>query len=119
VAEKREKAAAEAREQAQALQDKILGAMRADLAAGVDRSVAIKRAIGAGAKSIAVAEFFGLSRWQLYQIVGPRTTPPQWTDEQVELLLSMWSYHSAREIADALGTTRGAVLGKIWRVGSR
>jgi hypothetical protein len=119
VAEKREKAAAEAREKAQAHQDKILAAMRADLAAGIDRSVVIKRAIGAGAKSIAVAEFFGLSHWQVYQIVGPGNISPQWTDKQVELLLSMWSDHSAQEIADALGTTRGAVLGKIWRVGLR
>jgi hypothetical protein len=107
------------REQARARQDKILAAMRADFAAGVDRSVAIKRAIGAGAKSIAVAEFFGLSRWQVRQIVGPGNTPLQWNDQQVKLLLSMWSDHSAQEIADALGTTRGAVLGKIWRVGLR
>ena len=119
VAEKREKAAAEAREQAQALQDEILAVMRADFAAGVDRSVAIKRAIASGAKSTAVAEFFGLSRWQVYQIAGPGNTPSQWTDRQVKLLLSLWSDHSAQEIADALGTTRGAVLGKIWRVGLR
>jgi hypothetical protein len=115
VAEKREKAAAEAREKAQAHQDKILAAMRADLAAGVDRNVVIKRAIGAGAKSVAVAEFFGLPRWQVYKIAEP--LPPRWTIKQVELLLTMWPDHSAQEIADALGTTRGAVLGKIWRVG--
>jgi len=115
VAEKREKAAGEAREKAQAHQDKILSAMRADLAAGVDRNVVIKRAIGAGAKSVAVAEFFGLPRWRVYKIAEP--LPPRWTIKQVELLLTMWPDHSAQEIADALGTTRGAVLGKIWRVG--
>jgi len=116
VAEKRQKAAAEAREQAQALQDKILATMRADFAAGLDRRVAIKRAVTSGAKSTAVAEFLGLSRWQVYQIAGPGNAPSQWTDQQVKLLLSLWSDHSAQEIADALGTTRGAVLGKIWRV---
>jgi GcrA cell cycle regulator len=89
--------------------------MRADLAAGVDRNVVIKRAIGAGAKSVAVAEFFGLPRWRVYKIAEP--LPPRWTIKQVELLLTMWPDHTAQEIADALGTTRGAVLGKIWRVG--
>jgi hypothetical protein len=116
AAEKREKAAAEAREKAQAHQDKILVAMRADLAAGVDRNVVIKRAIGAGAKSVTVAEFFGLSRRRVNKIAEPEKLLPQWTNKQVELLLSMWSgHHSAQEIADALGTSRGAVLGKIWR----
>jgi hypothetical protein len=115
VAEKREKDAAEAREKAQAQQDRILAAMRADLAAGVDRTVVVKRAIGAGAKSVAVAEFFGLPHWQVYKIAEP--LPPRWTIKQVEWLLTMWPDHSAQEIADALGTTRGAVLGKIWRVG--
>jgi hypothetical protein len=116
--EKREKAAAQARATAQAHQDKILAAMRADLAAGVERNVIIKRAIRAGAKPVAVAEFFGLSHWRVYQIAEPATIPRQWTDKQVELLLSMWSgHHTAQEIADALGTSRGAVLGKIWRIG--
>lgn len=50
-----------------------------------------------------------------YKIAEP--LPPRWTIKQVELLLTMWPDHSAQEIADALGTTRGAVLGKIWRVG--
>ena len=118
AAEKREKAAAEAREKAQAHQDKILAAMRADLAAGVDRNVVIKRTIAAGAKSVTVAEFFGLSGWRVHKIAEPEKILPQWTDKQVELLLSMWSgHHTAQEIADALGTSRGAVLGKIWRVG--
>ena len=118
AAEKREKAAAEAREKAQAHQDKILAAMRADLAAGVDRNVVIKRAIAAGAKSVTVAEFFDLSGWRVDKIAEPEKILPQWTDKQVELLLSMWSGHyTAQEIADALGTSRGAVLGKIWRVG--
>jgi hypothetical protein len=116
AAEKREKAAAEAREKAQAHQDKILVAMRADLAAGVDRNVVVKRAIAAGAKSVTVAEFFGLSGWRVHKIAEPEKILPQWTDKQVELLLSMWSGHyTAQEIADVLGTSRGAVLGKIWR----
>jgi hypothetical protein len=106
------------REKAQAHQDKILAAMRADLAAGVDRNVVIKRAIGAGVESVTVAEFFGLSRWRVHKIAEPEKILPQWTDKQVELLLSMWSgHHTAQEIADALGTSRGAVLGKIWRIG--
>jgi hypothetical protein len=58
AAEKREKATAEAREKAQAHRDKILVAMSADLAAGVDCNVVIKHAIAAGAKSVTVAEFF-------------------------------------------------------------
>jgi hypothetical protein len=116
AAEKREKAAAEAREKAQAHQDKILAAMRADLAAGVDRNVVIKRAIAAGAKSVTVAEFFDLSGWRVHKIAEPEKILPQWTDKQVELLLSMWSGHyTAQEIADVLGTSRGAVLGKLWR----
>jgi len=119
AAEKRDKVAADARDKAQAHQDKILATMRADLAAGVDRNVVIKRAMEAGAKSVTVAEFFGLSRWRVCQIAEPGKIPPEWTDKQVELLLSMWSDHSAQEIADALGTTRGAVLGKVWRVGLR
>src|SRR5262249_26454557 len=86
-----------ARERAQALQDKILAAMRADLAAGVRRGVAIKRAIKSGGRSTAVAEFFGLPRWQVYRIVGPGK-PSQWTDQQVELLLSLWADHTAQEI---------------------
>jgi len=118
VEETRKKAAAEARATTQAHQNKILAAMRADLAAGVERNVVIKRAIRAGAKPVAVAEFFGLSHRRVYQIAEPGTIPRQWTDKQVELLLSMWSgHHTAQEIADALGTSRGAVLGKIWRVG--
>jgi hypothetical protein len=117
VAEKREKAAAKTREKALAHQDKILAAMRADFAAGVDRNVVIKHAIGVGAKPVAVAEFFGLSHWRVYEIAGPGQVPPRWTDKQLELLLSMWTDHSAQEIADAFGTTRGAVLGKIWRMG--
>jgi hypothetical protein len=116
AAEKREKAAAEAREKAQAHHDKILAAMRADLAAGIDRNVVIKRAIAAGAKSVTVAEFFDLSGWRVHKIAEPEKILPQWTDKQVELLLSMWSGHyTAQEIADVLGTSRGAVLGKLWR----
>jgi hypothetical protein len=116
AAGKREKAAAEAREKAQAHQDKILAAMRADLAAGVDRNVVIKRAIAAGAKSVTVAEFFDLSGWRVHKIAEPEKILPKWTDKQVELLLSMWSGHyTAQEIADVLGTSRGAVLGKLWR----
>jgi len=119
AAEKRERAAAEKRDQAQARQNEILAAMQADVAAGVDQSIVIKRAIGAGAKLGAVAKFFGLPRWRVYEIVRLGNTLPQWTDQQVELLLSMWPDHSAQKIADALGTTRGAVLGKIWRIGLR
>jgi hypothetical protein len=43
----------------------------------------------------------------------------RWTKEQVELMLSMWPDHSTEEIADALGITRRAVYGKIWRIGLR
>src|ERR1700693_682441 len=83
----------------------IFAAMRADLAAGIDRAVIIKRAIGAGIRRAAVADFFGLSIAQVYQIAGPRQGAPRWTAERVELMLSMWPDHTAAEIADALGTT--------------
>jgi hypothetical protein len=97
----------------------IFAALRADLAAGVDRDVVVKRALGAGLKRATVAEFFGLSVAQVFQIAGPRQGPPRWTKEQVELLLSMWPDHSAAEIAAALGTTSGAVFNKRARLGLR
>jgi hypothetical protein len=68
----------------------IFAAMRADLAAGIDRAVIIKRAIGAGIRRAEVADFFGLSIAQVYQIAGPRQGAPRWTTERVELMLSMW-----------------------------
>jgi hypothetical protein len=119
MAKKYAKAAAEARGKAGPLQDKILAAVRADLAAGIDRDVVIKRAVAGGANCGALAEVFGLSRWRVYEIAGPGLRPPSWTDKQVELLMSMWPDHSAQEIADVLGTGRNAVLGKIWRTGLR
>jgi hypothetical protein len=97
----------------------IFAALRADLAAGVDRDVVVKRALGAGLKRATVAEFFGLSVAQVFQIVGPRQGPPRWTKEQVELLLSMWLDHTTAEIAAALGTTTRAVSAKRFRMGLR
>jgi len=95
----------------------IFAGLRADLAAGMDRDVVIKRGLGAGIGPAALGEFFALSIAQVYQIGGPRRIRPRWTREQVELLLSMWPDHSAREIAAALGTTPCAVFGKRWRMG--
>ena len=86
---------------------------------GVDLDVVVKRAHSAGIKRTAVAEFLGLSRPQLYKLTEVGRVLPSWTRERVKLLVSMRSDHSAEEIADALGTTRGAVLGKIWRMGLR
>jgi hypothetical protein len=39
-----------------------------------------------------------------------------WTDEQVELLKSLWPNRSASQIASELGLTRNAVIGKVWRL---
>jgi hypothetical protein len=117
LAKKYAKAAAEAGRKAGPLQDKIFAAVRADLVAGVDRDVVIKRAVAGGASCAALGEVFGVSYWRIYQIAGPGLRPPRWTDEKVELLMSMWPDHSAQEIADVLGTGRSAVLGKIWRMG--
>jgi hypothetical protein len=97
----------------------IFAALRADLAAGVDRDVVVKRALGAGLKRAAVGEFLGLSIAQVFQLAGPRQGPPRWTKEQVELLLSMWRDHSTAEIAAALGTTTRAVSAKCFRMGLR
>ena len=116
MAKKCDEAAAEQREKERAHQDAALAAMRAELEVGVDLDVVVKRALGAGIKRTAVAGFLGLSRPQLYKL---GRVLPRWTKEQVKLLVSMRSDHSAQEIADALGTTRGAVLGKIWRMGLR
>ena len=95
----------------------ILATIRDDLVAGLDRDVAIKRALGAGIKRAVIGEYFGLSIAQVYQIAGPRHDRPRWTKEQEELLLSMWPRHSSKEIADALGTTSRAVDRKRWRMG--
>ena len=119
MAKKREEAAAEKREKKRAHQEATLAAMRTDLAMGVDLDVVVKRAHSAGIKRTAVAEFLGLSRPQLYKLTEVGRVLPSWTRERVKLLVSMRSDHSAEEIADALGTTRGAVLGKIWRMGLR
>ena len=97
----------------------IFAALRADLTAGVDRDVVVKRALGAGLKRATVGEFFGLSIEQVFQIAGPRQGPPRWAKEQVELLLSMWPDHSAAEIAAALGTGTRAVTAKLFRMGLR
>lgn len=97
----------------------IFATLRADLAAGVDRDVVVKWALGAGLKRATVGEFFGLSIEQVFQIAGPRQGPPRWTKEQVELLLSMWPDHSAAEIAAALGTRASAVSAKLFRMGLR
>jgi hypothetical protein len=41
-----------------------------------------------------------------------------WTPARVERLRELWPTHSAAEIARLLkGTTRRAVLGKVWRLG--
>jgi hypothetical protein len=45
--------------------------MRADLAAGVDLDIVVKRALSAGIKRSAVAEFLGLSRPQVYRSLSP------------------------------------------------
>jgi len=119
MAKKREEAAAEKREKKRAHQEATLAVMRADLAVGVDLDVVVKRALSAGIKRTAVAEFLGLSRPQLYKLTELGRVLPRWTRERVKLLVSMRSDHSAQQIADALGTTRGAVLGKIWRMGLR
>jgi hypothetical protein len=119
MAKKRQEAAAEKREKERAHQDATLAAMRADLAAGVNRDVVVKRALSAGIKRTAVAGFLGLSRPQVYKLAGFGRVLPDWTRERVKLLVSLRPDHSAQEIADALGTTRGAVLGKIWRMGLR
>jgi hypothetical protein len=95
----------------------IFATLRADLAAGVDRTVVIKRALGAGLTRAVIGEFFGLSISQIYQIAGARQGPPRWTTERVELMLSMWPDHTAAEIADALGTTDRAVVSKRQRMG--
>jgi hypothetical protein len=64
TAEKREEAA-------------TFAAIRANLAAGIDRDVVIKQALGAGIRLASVGEFFGLSIAQVYQIGGPRRFPPR------------------------------------------
>jgi hypothetical protein len=115
--ERREKAVAEKHEKEQVHRGQVLSALRADLEAGVDLNIVVKRALGAGIKRKAVAEFFGLSRSLVYRVAALDRVLPTWTSEQVRLLVSMRPDHSAAEIADALGTTRGAVLGKIWRIG--
>jgi hypothetical protein len=119
MAKKRQAPAAERCEKERAHQDATLAAMRADLAAGADLDVVVKRAFSARIKRTAVAEFLGLSRQQVYKLAGLERVLPSWTRERVKLLVSLRSDHSAQEIADALGTTRGAVLGKIWRMGLR
>ena len=58
----------------------IFATLRADLAAGVDRDVVVKRALGAGLRRAAVGEFFGLSIEQVFQIAGPRQGPRRWTE---------------------------------------
>jgi hypothetical protein len=90
----------------------IFATLRDDLAAGVDRDVVVKRALGAGLRRTAVGEFFGLSIEEVFQIAGPRQGTRRWTKEKVELLMSMWPDHSAAEIAAALGTTTRAVSTK-------
>ena len=95
----------------------IPATIRDDLAAGIDRDVVIKRALGAGIKRAVIGEYLGLSIAQVYQIAGPRHDRPRWTKEREELLLSMWPRHSSEEIADALGTTSRTVDRKRWRLG--
>ena len=97
----------------------IFATLRADLAAGVDRDVVVKRALGAGLRRAAVGEFFGLSIEEVFQIAGPRQGARRWTKEKVELLMSMWPDHSAVEIAAAVGTTTRAVSTKGSRLGLR
>jgi hypothetical protein len=109
-------AAAEKRKKERTHQDNIFAAMRADLAAGIDLNIVIKRTLSAGIKRNTVAEVLGLSRAQVYKVARLGRVLPRWTSEQVKLFVSMRPNHSAKEIADALGTTRGTVLGKIWRM---
>jgi hypothetical protein len=95
----------------------IFDALRADLAAGIERDAVIKRALRVGIVPAAIGTFFGLSIAQVHQIAGLREGPRRWTKERVELLLSMWPNHSASEIAAALGTTPDGVYRKRKRLG--
>jgi hypothetical protein len=74
------------REKERAQQDATLAAMRADLAAGADLDIVAKRALSAGIKRTAVAEFLGLSRPQVYKLAGLGRVLPSWTRERVKLL---------------------------------
>lgn len=42
----------------------------------------------------------------------------EWTDERTQTLTTMWKAgHSASEIAEEIGTTRNAILGRIFKLG--
>jgi hypothetical protein len=93
--------------------------MQADLAAGLDRDAVVQSAIAANANAATIAAFLGLAPQGHGQPLGKAAMRPEWTDEHVAFLQNMWLHHSAQEIADALGVTRNAVLGKVWRAGLR
>lgn len=95
----------------------LVDALRADLAAGIGRDEAIRRALRIGHKPAGIGAFFALSIAQVHQIAGLRQGPRRWTRERVELLRSMWPDHTANEIAAALGTTPGVVYGVSRRLG--
>jgi hypothetical protein len=95
----------------------LVDALRADLAAGIERDEAIRRALRVGHKPAEIGAFFVLSIAQVHQIAGLRQGPRRWTRERVELLRSMWPDHTANEIAAALGTTPGGVHSISLRLG--
>ena len=98
---------------------KIFPALRADLAAGIDRDTVINRALDAGVRHSTIGDFFGLSPAQVYQIAGPRRNFTKWTKEQIALMVSMWPDHSTLEIATAVGLTPRMVYGKLYKLGLR
>jgi hypothetical protein len=50
----------------------LFAAVRADIAAGINRDVMVKRALAAGIGRAAIEELIGLSFGEVYQIAGPR-----------------------------------------------
>lgn len=40
-----------------------------------------------------------------------------WTDYEVKILTKLWSNHTATEIAERLGRSRGSIIGKVTRLG--
>jgi hypothetical protein len=120
AAEKRRKVVAEGRRKAPTCEVELLAAMQADLAAGVDRDEIVQSAIAADAQAATIAAFLGLlPQGHDQPLPGTAATRPEWTDRHVAFLQSMWLHYSAQEIADALGVTRNAILGRVWRAGLR
>ncbi len=120
AAEKRRRIAAQLRRKVPTCEVELLAAMQADLAAGVDRDEVVRSAIAADAQAATIAAFLGLSpQGHGGTLPGTAAMRPEWTDEHIAFLQTMWLHYSAQEIADALGVTRNAVLGKVWRAGLR